>query len=101
MIKTTHLQITNNYGVWYINDFNETIQGTTILGSYIEKERALEVLDEIQKILMPKTIFRFDDIIEKDDIKRLEKAFEENEPIIINKATIEHLDTYVYEMPKE
>ena len=37
---------------------------------------------------------------DKEDLQRFKKAFNENEAIILNKATIEHLDTYVYEMPK-
>lgn len=73
----------------------------TLLGEYKTKERALEILDEIQNILMPKTIIRFDEVVKQDDIKRITKAFEENDPIIFSKSTIEHFDTYVYEMPKE
>ena len=71
------------------------------LGTYKSKERALEVLNEIQNILMPKTILKFDKHITQEDLQILKKGFEEQQPILLNKSTIEHLDTYVYEMPEE
>ena len=90
-----------------INCFNEKEikayfnDDDTIIATYATKKRALEVLDEIQNILMPKTIIKSDAIVNEEDLQRFKKAFNENEAIILNKATIEHLDTYVYEMPKE
>ena len=97
LTKATDIRLgyfNNNDNVWIIEDCDE-------LGRYKTKKRALEILDEIQNILMPKTILNFDDIVKQDDVRRFKEAFYENEPIILNKATIEHLDTYVYEMPKE
>lgn len=85
-------------GHHYIKTYYDELK---ILGEYETKERALEVLDEIQNILMPKSIIKFDTIVNEEDIQRFKKLFNANEPIILNKATVEHLDTYVYEMPKE
>ena len=69
-----------------------------ILGAYKTKERALEVLDEIQNILFPK--FKID----TSSIKENGHSWVEN-GVILQKytANVDHikLDTYVYEMPKE
>ena len=63
------------------------------LGEYETKERALEVLDEIQKILEPQKI-----------IKTIDNSVKfENAIHIVNPTyeTITQLNTYVYEMPKD
>ena len=64
-----------------------------ILGQYKTKERALEVLDEIQNILKPQRI-----------IKNIDTSVEiANLVHIVNPTyeTVQQLSTYVYEMPKE
>ena len=64
-----------------------------VLGTYKTKERALEVLDEIQDILQPQRL-----------IKKIDTSVKiENLNHIVNPTyeTIEQSDTYVYEMPKE
>ena len=68
------------------------------LGRY-KKERALEVLDEIQNLLKPELITKF-----KGDVKYNENST----PIDIlipydtfKKTKIQELSTYVYEMPEE
>ena len=73
-------------------DFN--IQdGGCILGTYKTKERALEVLDEIQKLLMPKVIIKnIDNSVKIDNLVHIVNPTYE---------TIEQLNTYVYEMPKD
>lgn len=69
-----------------------------LLGTYSTKERALEVLDEIQNILRPKYI------LDSSSIKECGNSWVEN-GVIMQKynsnATIQELSTYVYEMPKE
>ena len=69
-----------------------------ILGEYKTKERALEVLDEIQNILKPKYI------LDSSSIKECGNSWVEN-GVIMQKynanVTIQELSTYVYEMPKE
>ena len=72
------------FGLKYNND---------ILGIYEGKERALEVLDEIQNKLKPQSIIK--------DNGKIIGSFEDT--IIREGATYElkELSTYVYEMPKE
>lgn len=83
----------------YIPDFVGT-QGEyyEMLGSYKTKERALEVLDEIQNLLIPKTIVNTFNIEKKDMLNGNQYSIFENN---IKDFSIEQFDTYVYEMPKE
>lgn len=69
------------------------LNGEIILGKYETKERALEILDEIQNILKPQKIIK---II--DNTVKMENAIH-----IVNPTyeTITQFDTYVYEMPEE
>ena len=69
-----------------------------LLGTYKSKERALEVLDEIQNILRPKYI------LDSSSIKECGNSWVKNGVIMQEynaNATIQELSTYVYEMPKE
>ena len=63
------------------------------LGTYETKERALEVLDEIQKILKPQLIIK--------DSGKIIGSFEDT--IIREGATYElkELSTFVYQMPEK
>lgn len=56
-------------------------QKRLVLGTYKSKKRTLEILDEIQKLLMP-----------------ISKYKQEVDNLIIN---YENIDACVYEMPKE
>lgn len=65
------------------------------LGTYATKERALEVLDEIQKLIKPtfKINYEYDDsqpIIDGEWLKSLKAE-----------SKVEELSCYVYEMPLE
>ncbi len=69
------------------------------LGFYIMKTRALEVLDEIQKIISQKYLIRFDNNLQKVadflDVGGVYLSASGN-------ADIRNINgTYVYEMPKE
>ncbi len=68
------------------------------LGTYKTKERALEVLDEIQNILKPKYT------LDTSNIKLGGDFYEEN-GVIFQKynanAKIEELSTFVYQMPEK
>ena len=68
-----------------------------ILGTYKTKERAIEVLDEIQNILKPKYI------LDSSSIRPDGDSWVEN-GIIMQKynanARIEEIPIYVYEMPE-
>ena len=69
-----------------------------LLGTYASKERALEVLDEIQNILFPK--FKVD----TSSIQENGRSWVENGVILQSyTANVDYikLDTCVYEMPKE
>lgn len=71
-----------------------------VLGTYESKERALEVLDEIQKILQPQL-----DIITSNIEQRelTDNHFIQTKiiPNFIEDIKFQYTKTYVYEMPKE
>ena len=82
----------------YENKRISTYDGDNVeLGTYKTKERALEVLDEIQNILKPKYILDSSSI-------RPDDSWVKN-GIIMQKynanAKIEELSTFVYQMPKD
>ena len=86
LTMVTHLYIDDNHHIRQQDDL--------ILGTY-ETKRALEVLDEIQKLIKPtfKINCEYDDsqpIIDGEWLKSLKAE-----------SKIEELSTYVYEMPKE
>ena len=63
----------------------------TLVGRHKTKERALEVLDEIQNILLLKDMYVYD----KEELLKGWKKFDEEEIKSIRKNLV------VYEMPKE
>ena len=69
-----------------------------LLGTYKTKERAIEILDEIQNILKPKYI------LDSSSIKPNGDYWVENGIVMQNysaNSRIEELSTCVYEMPKD
>lgn len=76
LVKVNNLAVIENRMV-FINNGN----GRATLGTYKTKERALEVLDEIQKHLIPKILLE-------------NKSWDIQEIKILP-------EIYVYEMPKE
>lgn len=76
------------------NETNYVIQDIYTMGIYKTKERALEVLDEIQDILKPRMVLtKLGDIVAKTyDGTIYSKP---------NEYDIKEIPTYVYEMPKE
>lgn len=74
------------------------INNDDVFGKYKTKERAIEVLDEIQNILKPKYILNTSSIKPDGDF------YEEN-GVIFQKynanARIQELSTFVYQMPAE
>lgn len=82
-------------GKHYIGTYYDNLK---ILGEYKSKERALEVLDEIQDILKPKYI------LDASSIKP-DGNFYEEDGMIFQKynanAEIKELSTFVYQMPEE
>lgn len=65
----------------------------TTLGEYKTKERALEVLDEIQNILKPQVITKLGKIVGKTCDGTIYTT--------PNEIEIKELSTYVYKMPEE
>ena len=93
LLKVNELEIGD-----YDEDMNCIVANNLYcVGVYKTKERALEVLDEIQKILNPMIIFNnckcTQDIIES--IKETGACF------VTNDAHIEQVSTCVYEIPEE
>ena len=81
-----------NMGLMYWKDINnrdcivnkDNATGYSILGAYKTKERALEVVDEIQRLLKPRIMMKY------------------NNDCTMSVSSIEEQPaTYVYEMPKE
>ena len=71
---------------------------STTLGEYKTKERALEVLDEIQNILKPTIITTGYECKLKENIKD-KMSF--NLDMIPTKTEIQELSTVVYQMPED
>ena len=105
LVKANALWVMDNQ-IWMEVPFYENHKkiGLTITGhnhklaEYKTKERALEVLNEIQNILKPK--FKLD----TSSIQENGCSWVENGVILQNytaNADFIKLDTYVYEMPKE
>lgn len=96
LIKVDNIFLNANYDNKIISTYDG--DGNTTLGEYSTKERAMEVLDEIQNILKPKYI------LDTSSIKPDGDFYEEN-GIIMQKynanARIEEITNNVYEMPKE
>ena len=99
IVKVDNLYVSvGNYICYYVEKGKE-VSGTYYrpsgeLGRYETKERALEVLDEIQNILKPiiKIKYEYDDsqpIMNGEWLKSLKEE-----------SKIEELSTYVYEMPE-
>lgn len=94
--KIDNIYLDANYGnkriCNYVDDYK------TELGTYKTKERALEVLDEIQNLLKPKYI------LDTSSIKPDGNFYEEN-GVIFQKynanTEIKELSTFVYQMPKD
>lgn len=66
--------------------------GDILLGRYTTLERAKEILNEIQNILIPRII-----------LSKPENSMVSDRQFIINNANVDvkELSTYVYEMPNE
>ena len=85
-MKANRIDVDNKNIIVWDNDYH---CGETYMGEYKSKERALEVLDEIQKTIINNEVIR---IIMPNvkDMRGNEELYKEN---VFN--------TMVYEMPKE
>ena len=69
------------------------------LGLYKTKERALEVLDEIQNILKPRIITKLRNELKYNEDKELKTVYI---PFYtVENTEVQELSTYVYEMPEK
>lgn len=77
--------------------FSETI------GTYKSKERAMEILDEIQGILKLKGIIKLDGMYKPKDLERIREKYNSNHYFIADNEikTIQMPETIVYEMPEK
>lgn len=94
LTKVSNIQYTEVRGKHYIGTYYDNLK---ILGTYKTKERALEVLDEIQNILRPKIIINFEHKPKYLEDGKINDVLIPREEIDYTKQ----LSTYVYEMPKE
>lgn len=90
LIKIDRVDVDGNSIIVWQNNYN---CDEIYLGSYKTKERALEVLDEIQDLIKPKLLLKGYD--------NLPSGFEEKAIIQPTHVEVKQLNTYVYEMPKE
>lgn len=97
--EKTRLIKVNNILAYSFDDGSCGIQinGECFVGEYKTKERALEVLDEIQSILNPMLIFKncncTKDVL--DNIKEVGAC------MVTDNAHIEQVQTCIYEMPEK
>lgn len=90
--KETNCGISTEYH--YIGTYYDNLK---ILGTYKTKERALEVLDEIEKLIKPITIFQNCQV----DKSTIEKIKETGYCVVNNDARVEQISQVFYQMPED
>ena len=87
----------------FVSRYNTIKQDDDIdLASYETRERALEVLDEIQDMLKPRNlIYTGDKLPIKDAAHLVKMTNSESISMLPSNASITQLGVLVYEMPKE
>lgn len=106
------LELTTYLQIIYMDELDTenkwVIEGGSYLGYYKTKERALEVLDEIQGKLQNKFLCKPICILKAKDIDRAENLLNfkyKNEKFIMQPQAIDivpiNCDIVIYEMPKE
>lgn len=97
-----------NDGLFIANGFTDIddsfigIKNVGHVGRYKTEKRALEILDEIQKIYSPRGIIKFDCLLNAEMMQQVKNQFEED--YIVGDKRLEKIeltDSYVYEMPQE
>lgn len=91
LIKVDNVFLNANYDNKRISTYDG--DSNTTLGEYKTKERALEVLDEIQNILKPQVITKLGKIVGKTCDGTIYTT--------PNEIEIKELSTYVYKMPED
>lgn len=80
----------------YSDEYDIYANGDIWVGTYENRERALEILDEIQNIMKP--VIMYSPVVK--DMTKPEDCYKKVKLESYN-SSIEMLDTYVYEMPEE
>lgn len=96
LVKVNYVYVMENK----INSFSiygETIDSGPIIGTYKTKKRALEVLDEIEKLIKPITIFQNCQV----DKSTIEKIKETGYCVVNNDARVEQISQVFYQMPED
>lgn len=86
------------------NNFTSYIGNNVVghLGEYKKVGRALEVLEEIQNILKPKGIIKFNSFISCADAKKIQEIYGNNYSIFSkDMELLQQVETCIYEMPEE
>lgn len=96
LVKVNYVYMMENND--HLTIYGETIDSAPIVGIYKSKERALEVLDEIQNILKPTIITTGYECELKENIKD-KTSF--NLDMIPTKTEIQELSNVVYQMPEK
>lgn len=101
LIKVSNVQYTYKKGDLYSDVRGKHYIGTyydnlEILGEYATKERAIEILDEIEKLIKPITIFQNCQV----DKSTIEKINEIGYCMVNNDARVEQISQAFYQMPK-
>ena len=81
----------------YIHGLGTYYDNLKILGEYKTKERAIEVLDEIEKLIKPITIFQNCQV----DKSTIEKIKETGYCMVNNDARVEQISQVFYQMPEK
>lgn len=98
LMKICDIAIDKNKIVGYFD--KETEYET--LGIYSSKERALEVLDEIQSIIKGKTIIKLNNLLRREEVDKLKNIVGKDGLITPPAYEIKRLNqNEVYEMPEE
>lgn len=108
LIKCNTIAIDEIMNSYKIQSYDSNDDCGTNLGYYKTKERALEVLDEIQEKLQNKFLCKPTCVLKAKDIDKAEGLLNlkyKNERFIMQPQTIDiepiNCDIVVYEMPKE
>lgn len=95
-INEIHIKVDEDgfVGIW-VDDKKESLK--YFLGTYKSKERALEVLDEIQNLLIPKVILNTYSVENKETAYSKELVIEP----IINDIKVQNNVNMFYQMPED
>ena len=98
LVEAEDLNAIEIEGKWHIVKLNVLLdlEHRIELGIYATKERALEVLDEIQNLLNPMLVFKNCET-DNDTLKAIKKI---GACMVNNNSHIEQIQTCIYEMPK-